>query len=167
MQFSRLAAALVLLGLSSCGGGGGDGGGPPGATRFTLTGQIAVIGDSAADSDVNDPQTTPVANNQPGQAQAVPNPVTIGGYANKPNNGADGPSFAAGDEFDGFAVPLSQNQNINLFIAEPSAGDMDLFLFDANLNLVDSSEGTGQDETVTAPATGNYSVVVFAFSGAS
>lgn len=166
--FTTIFAPLFVAALASCGGGGG-GSAPasPPPVAYALSGSIGVIGDSLVDSDVNDPLTARVSNDDPGAQQPLQNPATLGGYANEAGAGPAGPSFTPGDEFDGYAVPLAANQNVNLFIAEPSAGDLDLFLLDADLNIVDSSEGIGQDETVTAPAEGAYTVLVYAFSGAS
>ena len=46
-------------------------------------------------------------------------------------------------------------------------GDLDLTLYDENLNIVDFSNDTNEFESVTVPRDGNYFIEVSAFSGIS
>ena len=101
------------------------------------------------------------------EAQPIPNPVTVGGYANEPGAGAAGRSSDIGDADDYFAVSLTDEQQITLTIAEPASADLDLYLFDEFRNVVDSSVGITQLESVAASTPGDYFINVRAFSGAS
>ena len=60
------------------------------ANTFTLSGSIQVQPSSAIDADVNDSFSTVVSNNTFAEAQPLPNPVNLGGYANTAGQGASG-----------------------------------------------------------------------------
>ncbi|MEJ2477767.1 MAG: hypothetical protein P8Y40_09760, partial [Desulfobacterales bacterium] len=114
-----LAANAVLLAfvgflLMACGGSGGGGsssvaGRGTDTGTFSVSGEITFAANTAIDSDVNDPEA-PYASNDlydPDNGlidldlvQRVSRLVTVGGYVNQPGRGADGRSFAAGDERD-------------------------------------------------------------------
>ncbi len=136
-------------------------------SNVTLTGTVRILSSSAVDSDVHDRLTTAVSNNSFAEAQPLPTPVTLGGYANVPNSGeSTGNLFASGDPGDFYALTLTGDELIVLNIAESNA-DLDLRLWDQAQNLVDSSLGTGPSETLSVPAAGTYFVEVLPFSGAS
>ncbi|MDH5515671.1 MAG: S8 family serine peptidase, partial [Gammaproteobacteria bacterium] len=158
---------LLMLLLAGCGGSGGGSGQSTGPGGFTASGTLMAAAGSAADSDVNDPAAAYVDNDTVINAQDIPNPVTLGGYANQVGYGAVGRSYVVGDTSDVYRVSLAANQTITLSIADSTAGDLDLFLGDVNGFLLDSSEGTGVTETLTIANAGTYLVEVFAFSGAS
>src|SRR5688572_29902760 len=96
---SRYFALIVAALLTAC-GGGSDGGSPdpgpspppPAPTTFTVNGRIVVPSGIAVDSDVNDVRATYTSNDTGGTAQALSNPVTLGGYVNKAGAGAEGRS---------------------------------------------------------------------------
>ena len=172
-----------LLGiLAGCGGGGGSGNDPAsqpennntGNTPQTVTLSGTVIGGANVfvDSDVNDPDASYAANDMPGQAQAIPNPVMLGGYLNEAHTGPAGPLFATGDRSDFFRVSLAANQNVTVNIADFDTGDFDLYIYydDGSIDLLNPdfiSEGVGQTETLTIPQDGDYLIEVYAFSGYS
>lgn len=115
--------------------------------------------DSAIDGDTGDPTVTPTRNNEIGMAQALRNPVSVGGYANK-----------ASDEFDIYRVDLAGGQLLNLFVSEDGiANDLDMLLGDASGNVLAGSFSTGNLESIEVPGTGTatYLVQINAFSGAS
>ena len=162
------AICLLLLTLAGCGGGGGGGNGQTAAPGiFSVSGTVAAASGSAVDSDVNDPGAPYANNDTVVNAQAIPNPVTVGGYVNQPGNGAAGRSQLTGDTSDIFLVTLTTNQTVTLTIANSLAGDLDLFLGDVNGFPLDSSEGVGVTETLTISNAGTYLIEVYAFSGAS
>ena len=129
----------------------------------TVTAPLGAVGDS----DTNDPRALYISNDTQLLAQAIPTPVTIGGYVNAPGAGEPGRSTTGGDTDDYFAVTLTANATVNMVIADFTTADLDLYLFDELGIVVDSSVGVGQLESVVAPLDGDYFVDVRAFSGAS
>jgi len=161
---------VALLLLHGCGGGGGSGGGggnPVGNSVFTVSGTIQAAAGNAVDSDVNDPFAAYAGNDSIATAQAIPNPVVVGGYLNQPNTGPAGRSQTIGDTADFYRITMTANQVVILNIADHVAGDLDLFLYDSGSNIVASSFGTGPTETLTAPGTGTYTLQVSAYAGFS
>ena len=142
---------------------------PPAATA-RISGTIQILASSAIDSDVNDRFTTPVSNNDFANAQPVPNPVTLGGFANIAGSGSSsGNLFASGDPGDFYYVSLTGSELITLTFAGASA-DLDLRLWDDSLpvpNLIDASAGSGSSESLNALSAGNFFVEVVPVSGAS
>ena len=154
-----------------CNGAGGSGTASATVTiqagNSSVAGNLLVPTTSRSDSDVNDPLAPFAPNDNDVQAQDMPNPVVIGGYVNVPRAGFDGRSFQNGDIDDVYRVDLLAGQVIELVIPSADVGDdADLFLFDSAGNLVDSSEGTGQVETLVVASGGTYFIDVFAFEGA-
>ncbi|MGD2113205.1 MAG: S8 family serine peptidase [Gammaproteobacteria bacterium] len=161
----RLAPALLvtfLLVVGGCGGGGG-GGGAAATTGFTVSGTIQAAAGNAVDSDVNDPFAPYTANDSIATAQAIPNPVVVGGYLNQPGAGPAGRSRNSGDTSDFYRISLTANQFVILNIADHAAGDLDLHLYDSTNSIVASSIGTGPTETIAAPGTGDYTLEVNIF----
>lgn len=132
-----------------------------------MSGRLLVAPLTQTDSDTNDGLRTPVRNNTIATAQSIPNPVVLGGFATKPASGADGPLRAGGDERDYFRVFLTANQTVQLTVATPEEGDLDLAVYNAASQLVNSSNGTGTTERVVVQQAGEYYVEVFAFGGTS
>lgn len=164
-----LICGLASL-LQACGGGGGDGSAPtpPPVAQYTLSGTIRPAADTAVDSDVNDPVAPYQSNDTIADAQPISNPVTLGGYVNRPGAGPGGRSRDAGDGRDIFRVGLLAGQQIDLLIAGDGVrDDLDLGLADLDGNLLDASVGQKRVESLTAPANGDYLVIVTAQSGAS
>jgi serine protease len=162
-----------LLGCSGGGSGGGDGPGP--LVTHAVSGTIFAANNSVIDSDVNDVFAEYNSNDTFAEAQAVPNPAILGGYVNMPGTGwvgdlgEVGRSYVDGDLKDYFSVTLTTNQSITLYISDfsESQADIDLYLYDENETMVDSSIGTESTETVDASTAGDYYIEVRAFSGAS
>ncbi|MES9970635.1 MAG: S8 family peptidase [Candidatus Thiodiazotropha sp.] len=169
---------LTLIGLSlavasiiaACGGGGGgdDGDDINSQQRVTVSGNLIVPSFVVTDSDVNDVETTSVPNHPATAAQVVPNPVNIGGYVNQPREGFPGLSYNLGDTDDYFLIDMQAGQTLLLNIADIANGeDLDLFLYDLNGALVDSSVGVTKFESLVIPEDGQYYVNVYALDGAS
>ena len=137
--------------------------GPP----VSLSGRVVPSVSQALDADTNDPANRYRANDTLSTAQAVANPVTIGGYVNLPGTGADGRSRVSGDPEDFFAVSLFEGQSITLLVADFRDADADLYLYDDSGAIVDFSIEFGEREQVTVPADGRYTVNVSAFDGAT
>lgn len=175
----------ILLGLltsalvTACGGGGGGGSDtaappapvvpdpPPPVQTFSLAGTITASGSQTVDSDTNDPAQAAISNDLPGSPQPIPNPVTLGGYINVPGSGAPGRSRESGDINDYFQVELLAGQRITMLIGDFEQADADLYLYDAQGNLVDLSIDTGEVETLLIQQDGSYLVNAYAFAGAT
>ena len=162
---------LVSLNIAMSGCGGGDGGSsvtpPPAPTTFTITGNVLATAGTVADGDVNDPDAPFSPNDTFSTPQDIPNPVNVGGYVNQPGSGAPGRSQVAGDATDLYRVSVVAGQQITLIIGDSTTSDLDLLLGDTAGNLIDSSQGVGNTETIIASVTGTYLIEVFAYSGAS
>lgn len=180
---NRVLTAITLTAiLSACGGGGGGGGqgtqptptpvtpppvAPPQTTTFTVEGTITASSSQAVDSDTNDPTRVAIPNDTLATAQQIGNPITVGGYVNRPDTGADGRSSITGDSEDFFAVRLLAGQSITMLVADFERADADLYLYNEAGDIVDSSIETGNIESMIAPADGNFFINVQAFGGAT
>lgn len=134
---------------------------------FNLSGNISPPNVVAVDSDTNDPNAEYVSNDTINIAQAIPNPVTMGGYINRPNSGATGRSRVSGDLDDYFRIELLAGQIITMLVSDFQTGDADLYLFDSGGFFVDASLETGQIESLVVPSDGTYFVNPYAYDGAS
>ncbi|MEE4190190.1 MAG: S8 family serine peptidase [Halieaceae bacterium] len=143
---------------------------PDSAGPYTVSGNVLVPATTRVDSDVNDVNNdiVVVRNNSISRAQAIINPVVLGGYVNRPGQGEPGRSSVLGDIDDYFQVELLQGQVISLLIAEdPAFNDLDLFLYDSAGTLIDGSLDFTELEQLTVPEDGEYFIRVNAFLGAS
>ncbi|MEM8766342.1 MAG: S8 family serine peptidase [Pseudomonadota bacterium] len=133
-----------------------------------LSGTVQILTTSAVDSDVNDRLTSPVSNDDFFSAQAIPNPVRLGGWVNLPGTGTrDGNFFTNGDPADFYAVTLTGNELILLKIGDATA-DLDLYLWDeTGSTILDSSLGRDATESIPAPGPGSYFIEVVPFAGVS
>ena len=173
LKVYTIALALVFAG---CGSGGGGGGGSdhenPGpelpSLTYTLSGIIQAPDNALIDSDVNDPLATYAPNDNFIDAQELPSPVTLGGYVNLAGTGPSGRSQISGDGSDFFRVSLISGQIISLFIAaNPTLVDLDLYLYDDLETQIDAAMGPGSQESLVAPADGDYFIEVRALASAS
>lgn len=143
------------------------------SAQTTLIGTINIASGSVVDGDVNDPNALYTPNDTYTTAQPLPNPVTLGGYVNVAGAGPPGDSFTSGDDADFYSVSLVAGQTITVTISDPSvANDLDLHLYhdDGSVDPMApdySSTGTGQIESLTVPANGDYFIEVRVDSGAS
>jgi serine protease len=176
MKYRMLIISTLILSIVctwGCGSGGNDLSSidnidiPSNSKTVSLSGTITVPTNVAVDSDVNDPKETYIANDTAQTAQVLDNPISVGGYVNQAGTGSSGQSFDRGDLIDCFSAALRGADMISLFIGDTENSDLDLFLLDANGELIDSSQGTGAQETITVPADGTYFIAVTANSGAS
>lgn len=165
---STLIILCLAMGLSACGGGGQDEAetvAPAKLLRFS--GVIQIPQSTQVDSDVNDPHSTHISNDSLQTAQALPNPVTLGGYVNIAGHGPSGRSQAQGDVSDYFRVEATQGQALTLTVGQPNEGNIELVLYNADHELIDQSVGEAQTKTVIAPTAGTYFVQAYAQRGAS
>jgi serine protease len=72
-----------------------------------------------------------------------------------------------GDISDFFEATLADGQAINLFIADHSGANLDLYLYDSSKLLVDSSTGSSSTESLTISGDDTYYIEVRALSSAS
>jgi serine protease len=122
--------------------------------NLTIQGSITTPAFAFIDGDTNDPNNPREGNNRSSATdfQTIANPAAVGGYLGQTEQGFD--------VEDWFAVALAAGQGATLFVADPIGTDFDLFLVDGNGDIVDSSLGISDFESVTAPAGGDYFVVV-------
>ncbi|MEE4143244.1 MAG: S8 family peptidase [Halieaceae bacterium] len=165
--------------VTACGGGGGGGddaaSGPapvtppvaPPAELFRLSGTITASSSQAVDGDTNDPGAIARPNDTVATAQALPNPITLGGYVNQPGTGAPGRSQVAGDVDDYYRVDLLAGQSVTMLVADFQQADADLYLFDTQGRILDFSIESGEVETLVIPQDGTYVVNAFAYEGAT
>jgi serine protease len=165
-----VALALVFAGCGSGGGGSSQENREPEPSppTYTLSGIIQAPDNALIDSDVNDPLATYAPNDNFIDAQELPSPVILGGYVNLAGTGPSGRSQISGDETDFFRVNLIAGQIIALFIAaNPTLVDLDLYLYDDLETQIDAAMGTGSQESLVAPADGDYFIEVRALASAS
>jgi serine protease len=146
------------------------------SNTYDVNGVLSVAENIFLDGDVNDPGVEEVSNDpeEENVQQLVP-PAKVAGFATNEPTGVEGDRFAEeADEWDAYVLAVRQGESISLNISDWDANDkaaidFDLYLFDINdpENVVDSSLSIEQTEWVTAPADGNYFVLVHAYSGTS
>ena len=181
----NLTASLVICTfITACGGGGGgnalgdnstpDLPEPPAPPTpptpiesFTLSGTISTSVSQSVDSDTNDPNKLAISNDEPGLAQSISSPITLGGYINIPGTGASGRSKDVGDIDDFFQVELLTGQRVTLLVADFEEADADLYLLDSQGGQVANSLNSGETESLLVPEDGDYFVVVNAYEGAT
>ena len=130
-----LSIYVLTVGFWGCSsnGNGGDGHGSIADQNFQVSGTLQVPGTTACDGDVNNPEEDYQANDNINQAQSILTPVKVGGYVNQPGQGDEGSSYALGDVYDWYSVPLYGGQRIILYIGDGTYGvDLDLALFRAD-----------------------------------
>ena len=131
---------------------------------FSISGVISVAASTDTDSDVNDPIAAYQPNDSPATAQSISNPVTLGGYVNRPGFGESGRSQSSGDVSDFYRVVLVAGETITLLVAEPAVGDIGLFLWNASgTEILNMPESPGPVEQLTVPSTGEFLVEAFAY----
>lgn len=182
MKPERLKRAFRVVGLAvllhACGGGDGGDDSPtptptpttptPPAARFTLSGTVRPASGVATDSDVNDPLAPYHSNDSVADPQPIPNPVTLGGYANQPGAGLAGRLRGGGDASDVYKIKLLAGQQISLQIAgDGIQNDLDLSLADLDGNILDAAISQNRVESLTVATSGDYLLVVTADRGAS
>ncbi|MDH3644622.1 MAG: PKD domain-containing protein, partial [Gammaproteobacteria bacterium] len=138
----------------------------------SISGTIQILASNAIDSDVNDVGSLPTPNDDFATAQDLPNPVTLGGFANLPLTGvgADpqrGNLYNSGDPGDFYAVSMAGNEVIILNIADSASAEQALYLYDAAQNLIDVDDGPDSIQSLQVPAPGTYFIEVRPVAGAS
>lgn len=127
--------------------------------RVSVGGLLNVGNTLVVDGDTADASNPTTYNDvvSPGGAQAVPNPCTVGGFLG---------SLSGGDDVrDVYLVQMAAGQSATLLLADPDDNDFDLYLYDDTGNqLLDSSEGVGKAEQVTASANATYLIEVRGYS---
>lgn len=165
-----LCGLFLAIALAGCSGGGGGGGDDDDSDVMapdddsnvitaSVAGTLAVSEGQVLDGDTNDPNDPVIENNTvAGGGQLVAVPVNVGGYANERT-----------DVVDIYRVTLQGPTTIVLNIAEPGAGDLDLFFTDTAGMILKQSIGTGSLEIIETDAgeVGEFLVAVEAFAGAS
>ena len=135
--------------------------------KYTISGTVTSAEYVVADSDVNDTNATPVANDSFEDAQAVTAPATVSGYVNVARAGENGESWLSGDPDDYFEVALTEGMTVTLYMVESHlVAELDLYLYDNGQNLVDNAVVDNSDgyATLTVSDDGTYYVRVQAVS---
>jgi len=129
----------------------------------SITGQVTINASSVVDGDTRDQINAVIPNNAQdpnlSDVQAIPNPSVLGGFL--------GTIDTTADVYDVYQVQMAGGQSATLLLADPTTNDFDLYLYDTSGNTLDSSEGVGKAEQVTAPSNGTYLVEVFGYSVAN
>jgi serine protease len=153
-------------------------------TTFSVSGTVSPASNTAVDIDVNDPSRQNKAslganfqtNNINGEAQMLPNPVLLNGFASAIGAGPPpgGPSnFETDtDPDDIYSVFLLEGQFVSLRIADYQPddifeNDLDLELYDSTGTLLLFSRFFTENESVLVPADGQYFIKVTAAAGLS
>ncbi|MFP6817279.1 MAG: S8 family serine peptidase, partial [Pseudomonadales bacterium] len=142
------------------------------APLASIAGTIQILSSSAIDSDVNDTGSPPTPNNDFASAQALPNPVTLGGFANRPMTGVgDDPQrgnlFSTGDPGDFYTLTMTAKDVATLNIADSATAQLALYLYDTAQTLIDADDGPGATHSVQVTAEGIYFLEVRPVTGAS
>ena len=137
----------------------------PEAGSYTISGTVTSPSHIFVDSDVNDPNSTPVSNNTAADAQSVLAPCSISGYVNVAGAGSRGSSYIKGDTDDFFLVSLIGGMDITLYMAESGrSNEISLYLYSLSGNRLILSESTFTDQNGVAslevPEDGTYYVRV-------
>lgn len=184
-------AILLACTISACGGGGSsnaenipedqgmdgipdDDPNPGELVSVSVSGTLSANSALQLDSDVNDPFTQSRSNNTLATAQPIPNPAIIKGWVTATPTNVPGDQFATDvDDQDIFRVSIFEGQSLLLEIADfnssnPAEIDLDLGLFDTDGNLLEASLSIENSfESLLIDQTGDYLLLVDAFSGAS
>lgn len=140
---------------------------------LSISGTISASEFLRVDGDVNDVSSQFSPNNTRLQAQSLPNPVRLIGFASTVGTLGTGDRFAVNpDPLDYYIADLVAGQSIGLQVADfdpanPSRNDIDLYLLDMAGSVLLSSESNTETEGLTVPADGTYMVLVEATSGIS
>jgi serine protease len=146
------------------------------AEKASVSGTISIAANTLVDSDINDPGTPLTSNSSFVEAQVIPNIVTVQGFASADATGKDGDNFEDNPDLkDYYRVALHSGQSIRLQVVDFESfdvqgvykGDLDLYLYDSEQNLISFSDSINEFEAITVEDSGNYFVAVEAFSGIS
>jgi len=164
--FILLASLMALFG---CGGSTTE---DMADNAKIITGTIAIPSTVMIDSDVNDTNAAYQSNDSIKTAQSLPNPVSVGGYVNRPGSGPQGRSHLQGDIDDYFKTTLLEGQVVRLVVGKQEDIDiseennLELSLTNT-LGEVFVSQRSGTTKSLTVGTTGEYYIRVRALSGAS
>lgn len=140
-------------------------------STYSLSGSITSADNIAVDSDLNDPLAPYAINDQFADAKTLPNPVMLNGFVSKLASGNIGDRFeSTADNNDFFRSSLYAGQYISLRVAsfddtDQTANDVDILLYDNNLNLIAESQSQTEFESISVPTDGEYYIQVTAYSG--
>ncbi len=166
--FRCFATIILLLLLSACGGGSSSSSESGEAVTYTVSGSITASDDIAFDSDTNDPDANYSSNDTFTAAQEISAPITVGGYVNRAGSGPSGRSYSSGDTKDFYQVVLSADQVISLQFSTSSRANLDLYVYDSNYDIYDTSTGTrNSTEAIQVNDDDIYFIEVRASSGAA
>ena len=134
--------------------------------QYAVVGSIAIPSGLIQDSDTNDTNALGIDNSNFPQAQMLGNPFVVQGYVGNAGSGAAGAVSVNGDPWDVFQVNLSAGQTIKIETAD-AGNDLDILLYNARRDLLDSTASSSLVETLNVPEDGSYYIAVNSYSGAS
>jgi len=139
--------------------------------RFSIGGVISSLPHTDVDGDVNDPFAYYFDNNghTPANIQPITNPVLLNGFVTFGPTGRVEDTFGFEEDLhDIYSVDLQEGDFVSMQVVDFNVGDLDLFLLDAvTADVVAMSEGVAEFESLQAPATGRYFIMVNASSRSS
>ncbi|MBV1882451.1 MAG: S8 family peptidase [Pseudomonadales bacterium] len=140
----------------------------------SISGMVTAAAFTLVDNDTNEPTTTQgIPNNSVSTAQEIPNYSIVHGFSSFEGTGNQDHIFATqGDDIDVYKVHLQKDQIIALQVVDfdftgSYQGDLDLYLWDMDLNLIVYSNTVTEFEAIQVPSDGDYYIEVSAFSGIS
>jgi serine protease len=152
-------------------------------TTFNISGSVFAATNSVVDIDVNDPSRQDKAalgpafqtNNDFAESQELPNPVLLSGFVSNSfaSSISDTGNFTNSvDSEDYYSAYLIADQFVSLRVADydplnPFLNDIDLELYDSDLNLLAFSDSVTEYESVGITTEGQYYIRVQAFAGIS
>lgn len=126
---------------------------------FQIIGTISTPPVITLDSDVNDPNTDQIHNNDIENAQQIIAPGLIVGYVNSAGYGPNGNTHSTGDNSDYFRVYLSKDQNITMTAGSGVSGKL---ISSKGEQLKDIGSGP-----TYVPHSADYYIAIFANNDAS
>ncbi|MBL4868191.1 MAG: S8 family peptidase [Pseudomonadales bacterium] len=141
---------------------------------YSISGEVSATAFTVIDSDTNEPATTQgISNDGFITAQQIPNYSIVHGFSSAVGSNSPQDVFeVSGDVYDVYKIQLQKDQMVALQVVDFDAGetyqgDLDLFLFDADFNVVAQSVTVSEFEAVQVPDDGEYYIAIYAYSGIS
>lgn len=177
-----LGAALIsTMLLNACSKGGEGDGAEEG---ISVSGTLFTASKIVVDHDINDREGGTRSNDDPFDAQVIPNIVTVQGFASAAPTGAEATEDANLERFaettdrsDYYAVSLQAGQRVVMNVVDYEdndnpdsvySGDLDLFLYPSTgRQPLKSSQTETNTEEFTVDLPGDYILEVYAHSGIS
>jgi len=131
------------------------------AQTFAVSGSIRILAGTTVDADTNDVHTADGDNDGFDSAQRLGNPASVGGYVAIAGAGSGGRVDEAGDPEDFYRFSGVGGETLRLTVADAASdNEIDLFLYDAQRELIDAAMGSGRFRSIEVPKAGEHFVEV-------